>query len=60
MARTGRPGLIQSDKNIVRKLWKEGKSFSDIGRVVNKHAGSIFGVLKLGALNVPLPGIHSF
>lgn len=47
MAELGRPGLSPEDKQTVWTLWKQGRSLSDIGKVVDKHAGSIFGVLKL-------------
>jgi len=47
MAQMGRPGLSPDEKLVVWEQWKKGESFSDIGRIVNKHAGSIFGVLKI-------------
>ena len=45
MARTGRPGLSQQQKNELWQRWKEGQSLSDIGRALGKHAASVFGVL---------------
>ena len=47
MAWMGRPGLSSDQKELAWQLWRDGQSLSDIGRVVDKHAGSIFGVLKL-------------
>lgn len=32
MAQMGRPGLQQSEKELVWKLWKAGRSFSEIDR----------------------------
>lgn len=45
MARTGRPGLSQSQKADLWQRWKEGQSLSEIGIALGKHAGSIHGVL---------------
>ena len=45
MARTGRPGLSQQQKDELWQRWKEGQSLSDIGRALGKHAASVFGVL---------------
>lgn len=47
MAALGRPGISSENKQLIWQLWREGKSLSDIGRAIDKHAGSIFGVLKL-------------
>ena len=45
MARTGRPGLSQQQKDELWQRWKEGHSLSDIGRALGKHAASVFAVL---------------
>lgn len=47
MARLGRPGLSEDEKAEVWKRWHIGESLSDIGRALNKHPASIFGVLRL-------------
>ena len=48
MARMGRPGLTDGQKAELWERWRKGESFSDIGRALGKHAGSVFGVLSLG------------
>lgn len=40
-------GLDDTEKNKVWRLWRSGKTLSEIGLTVDRHAGSIFGVLKL-------------
>ena len=40
-------GLNHIEKIKVWGLWREGKTLSEIGLTVDRHAGSIFGVLKL-------------
>jgi len=40
-------GLNNIEKQKVWRLWREGKTLSEIGLTVDRHAGSIFGVLKL-------------
>jgi IS30 family transposase len=47
MAQMGRPGLSSAKKIELWERWKRGESLSDIGRALGKHAGSVFGVLKL-------------
>ena len=47
MAQMGRPGLSAAQKGELWERWKHGESLSDIGRALGKHAGSVFGVLKL-------------
>ena len=47
MKALGRPGFSDSEKQMTWKLWREGSSFSEIGRVLNKAPGSVYGVLKL-------------
>lgn len=45
MPRTGRPGLTHRQKRELWHRWKEGQTLSEIGRALNKHAGSVHGVL---------------
>ena len=40
-------GLDHKEKLKVWSLWRQGKTLSEIGLTVDRHAGSIFGVLKL-------------
>ncbi|WP_223866686.1 hypothetical protein [Candidatus Enterovibrio escicola] len=40
-------GLSALEKQKVWQLWRKGKTLSEIGLTVDRHAGSIFGVLKL-------------
>ena len=44
MAQMGRPGLSAEQKAELWTRWKNGQSFSEIGRALGKHAASIFGV----------------
>jgi IS30 family transposase len=46
MAQLGRPGLSAEQKQELWRRWKEGQSLSEIGRALERHAGSIFGVIK--------------
>lgn len=46
MAQMGRPGLSAEQKRELWRRWKEGQSLSEIGRALERHAGSIFGVIK--------------
>lgn len=46
MAKMGRPGLSMAQKAELWERWKRGESLSEIGRALNKHAASVFGVLK--------------
>lgn len=45
MPRTGRPGLTPREKRELWHRWKAGQTLSEIGRALNKHAGSVHGVL---------------
>ncbi len=45
MPRTGRPGLTRGQKRELWQRWKAGQTLSEIGRALNKHAGSVHGVL---------------
>lgn len=47
MARMGRPGMSDAQKDEVWCRWRSGASLSDIGRAVGKHPASVFGVLRL-------------
>jgi IS30 family transposase len=40
-------GLSNTEKLKIWRLWREGKNLSELGLTVDRHAGSIFGVLKL-------------
>jgi len=54
MARMGRPGLSDAQKAEVWHRWKVGQSLSDIGRALDKHPGSIHGVVAANGGIVPL------
>ncbi len=45
MARTGRPGLSSTQKRELWSRWRAGETLSEIGRALEKHAGSIHGIL---------------
>lgn len=47
MTRLGRPGLTDEQKAVMWQCWRQGDSLSHIGRVINKHPASVFGVLML-------------
>ncbi len=47
MAPIGRPGLSDEQKEELWRRWGRGQSLSDIGRALDKHPASIFGVLRL-------------
>lgn len=54
MARLGRPGMTDTQKDEIWRRWRKGESLSDIGRVVGKFPASIFGLLRLhGGLTPP-------
>ena len=59
MAQLGRPGLLSSQKAEAGEQWKRGKSLSDMGRALGKHAGSIHGIIAANGGIVPLPGRRS-
>jgi IS30 family transposase len=46
MGQMGRPGLSAEQKQELWRRWKEGQSLSEIGRALERHAGSIFGVIR--------------
>ena len=45
MPRTGRPGLTHREKRELWHRWKVGQTLSKIGHALNRHAGSVHGVL---------------
>ena len=45
MPATGRPGLSHREKRQLWHRWKAVRTLSEIGRALNKHAGSVHGVL---------------
>ena len=47
MAQMGRAGLSVAQKAAVWERWRSGDSLSDIGRAINKHPASLFGILRL-------------
>ena len=55
MAQLGRPGLSGPQKMDVWQQWKIGHSLSDIGRTLDKHAGSIHRVVSSNGGIVPVP-----
>ena len=42
----GRPGLSPLQKKELWRRWKDGQSLTEIGLALERHAGSIHGVLK--------------
>ena len=55
MPRTGRPGLTHREKRELWHRWKAGQTLSEIGRALNKHAGSVHGVLAVTGGIEPQP-----
>ena len=53
MARIGRPGLSDGQRQELWQRWKAGESLSAIGRALGKHPGSIHGVIALRGGVVP-------
>ncbi|WP_338597076.1 helix-turn-helix domain-containing protein [Saccharopolyspora sp. SCSIO 74807] len=53
MAKIGRPGLSDEQKREVWQRWKDGQSLSEIGRALDKIAGSIHGVVAASGGIVP-------
>lgn len=54
MARVGRPGMTDAQKDEIWQRWRKGGSLSDIGRAVGKFPASIFGLLRLHGGITPL------
>lgn len=59
MPRAGRPGLTKQQKSELWNRWKSGQSLSEIGRALNRHAGSIHGVLAVTGGIEPRPRARS-
>lgn len=59
MPRTGRPGLSKQQKAELWNRWKSGQSLSDIGRALDRHAGSVHGVLAATGGIEPRPRVRS-
>ena len=59
MPRTGRPGLTKNQKRELWHRWKSGQTLSEIGRALNKHAGSVHGVLAATGGIQPRPQVRS-
>jgi len=55
MPRTGRPGLTHREKRELWHRWKAGQTLSEIGRALNKHTGSVHGVLTVTGGIEPRP-----
>ena len=55
MPRTGRPGLTHREKRELWHRWKAGQTLSEIGHALNKHAGSVHGVLSVTGGIEPRP-----
>lgn len=54
MARVGRPGMTEAQKDEVWRRWRTGESLSDISRAVGRFPASIFGLLRLhGGITPP-------
>lgn len=54
MRQRGRPGLSPEKKREVWRRWRQGESFSEIGRAVYKPPGSIYTILQLyGGITPP-------
>lgn len=56
MGRIGRPGLPEQERRRVWELWKAGKTYSEISRIVGVPPGSIFSILQpRGGIYHPAP-----
>jgi len=53
MGHMGHPGLSAAQKADLWQRWKQGQSFSEIGRALGKHAGSIHGVVSSNGGFIP-------
>ncbi len=47
MARLGRPGMTDAQKDEIWRRWRKGGSLNDIGRAVGKFPASIFWLVRL-------------
>lgn len=59
MARLGRPGLSDGQKQELWRRWRKGESLSDIGRSLDKFPASVFGVLRLYGGYPPNPRVRA-
>lgn len=59
MARLGRPGLTDLQKEEVWCRWRNGEGYSDIGRAIGKFPASVFGVLRLHGGYTPAARLRS-
>ena len=57
MAITRRAGFSVEEKETTWILWPQRVSFSEIGRLVNKEPGSVFGVIRLQGGITPVPKV---
>jgi hypothetical protein len=57
MARVGRPGMTEAQKDEVWRRWRRGDSLSDVGRAIGQFPASIFGLLRLQG-GITLPARH--
>jgi IS30 family transposase len=55
MKQKGRPGLSAGQKVELWQRWKSGQSLSDIGRALDKHAGSVHTILAAHGGIMPVP-----
>ena len=55
MAKLGRPGMSDEQRQELWRLWASGKSLSEIGRAIGHPPGSIFTVVKQTGGYVPSP-----
>ena len=55
MAKMGRPGMSDEQRQELWRLWASGKSLSEIGRAIGHPPGSIFTVVKQTGGYVPPP-----
>lgn len=59
MARVGRPGMSDVQKEELWRRWRRGESLSDIGRALEKFPASVFSVLRLYGGCMPTPRTRS-
>lgn len=55
MVKMGRPGVSDSNRELLWRLWPNGKSFSEISRAVGHPPGSISTVIRQTGGYVPAP-----
>ncbi|HRI18741.1 MAG TPA: IS30 family transposase [Burkholderiaceae bacterium] len=59
MAQMGRPGLTAEQRAELWRRWKAGESMSEIGRALERHAGSIHSFVSLRGGIAPPPRCRS-